>query len=171
MVSATTISRVTALCEPDLTQVPQAVLLTEGDVKISALHVVHPPVSEAYAFKFELGDKKIVFSGDTVYFPPLAEFAQGADYLIHEVLYVPALDALMSRRPNAERLKASIMSHHTRAEDVGRIATEAKAKTLVLNHFVPPDDKSMTPQIWADAVRPTFEGKIVVGHDLLELPF
>ena len=151
-------------------QVREGVLLSEEDVKVSALHVVHPPVTEAYAFKFELGGKKVVFSGDTAYFPPLAQFAQGADYLIHEVLYVPALDALMSRRPNAERLKASIMSHHTRAEDVGRIAAQAGAKTLVLNHFVPPDDKSMTTQIWADAVRPTFGGKIIVGKDLLQLP-
>lgn len=151
-------------------EIHEGVLLNEHDVRVSALRVVHPPVSETYAFKFELGGKKVVFSGDTAYFPPLADFAADADYLIHEVLYVPALDSLMSRRPNAERLKASIMSHHTKAEDVGRIATAAKAKTLVLNHFVPPDDKSMSPDIWANAVRPTFEGKIIVGKDLLRLP-
>jgi ribonuclease BN (tRNA processing enzyme) len=43
----------------------------------------------------------VVFSGDTSYFPPLAEFASGADYLVQKVLYGPALDALLSRRPNA----------------------------------------------------------------------
>jgi ribonuclease BN (tRNA processing enzyme) len=151
-------------------EVREGVLLSEGDVKVSALRVVHPPVTETYAFKFELAGKTVVFSGDTAYFPPLAQFAQGADYLIHEVLYAPALDALMSRRPNAERLKASILSHHTKAEDVGRIASAAKAKALVLNHFVPPDDKSLTPQVWTDAVRPSFDGKIIVGRDLLQLP-
>ena len=128
------------------------------------------PVTESYAFKFELGGKVVVFSGDTTYFPPLPEFAKGADYLVHEVLYGPALDALVSRRPNAATLKASILSHHTLAEDVGRIAASANVHTLVLNHFVPADDNSLTPQVWIDAVRKTFRGKIVVGKDMLQLP-
>jgi ribonuclease BN (tRNA processing enzyme) len=144
-------------------------VLSHDDVRVTALRVIHPPVAESYAFKFELGDKAVVFSGDTAFFPPLAEFAKGADYLVHEVLYAPALDALVKRRPNAEKLKASILSHHTRAEDVGRIAAMAKVKTLVLNHFVPPDDKALTPEIWRDAVRTTFGGNIVVGKDLLQL--
>jgi ribonuclease BN (tRNA processing enzyme) len=148
----------------------EGLVLSTKDMKVSALRNVHPPVKESYAFKFEFGGKIVVFSGDTSYFPPLAEFAKGADYLVHEVLYGPALDALVKRRPNAERLKASIMSHHTLAEDVGRIATQASAKTLILNHFVPGDDKSLTPKIWSDAVRATYSGEIVVGRDLLQLP-
>jgi len=144
-------------------------LLSQDDVRVTALRVVHPPVTESYAFKFELGPKKVVFSGDTIFFPALAEFANEADYLIHEVLYAPGVDALVAQRPNAETLKASIMSHHTEAEDVGRIATMANVKTLVLNHFVPSDGKTLTPEVWRDAVRKTFNGNIVVGRDLLQL--
>jgi ribonuclease BN (tRNA processing enzyme) len=145
-------------------------ILSTQDVRVTALRNVHPPVTESYALKFELGGKTVVFSGDTTFFPPLAEFARGADYLVHEVLYGPALDALVRRRPNADRLKASIMSHHTLAEDVGRIAALADVKTLVLNHFVPGDDKTLTPQMWSDAVHTTFTGNVVVGRDLLQLP-
>jgi ribonuclease BN (tRNA processing enzyme) len=148
----------------------EGLVLSHDDVRVTALKVVHPPVTESYAFKFELGDKMVVFSGDTAFFLPLADFAKGADYLVHEVLYAPGVDSLVSRRPNADRLKASIMSHHTRAEDVGRIAAMANVKTLVLNHFVPPDDKTITPDVWRDAVRTTFAGNIVVGSDLLQLP-
>jgi len=151
-------------------EIKEGLVLSHADVRVTALRVVHPPVTESYAFKFELADKMVVFSGDTAFFPPLADFARGADYLVHEVLYAPALDALVKRRPNAERLKASILSHHTRAEDVGRIAAMANVKTLVLNHFVPPDDKTLTPEIWTDAVHTTFGGNIVVGRDLLQLP-
>jgi ribonuclease BN (tRNA processing enzyme) len=148
----------------------EGLLLSRDDVRVTALQVIHPPVTESYAFKFELGDKTVVFSGDTAFFPPLAEFAKGADYLVHEVLYAPGVDALVSRRPNADKLKASILSHHTRAEDVGRIATMANVKMLVLNHFVPPDDRTLTPDVWSEAVRTTFGGKIIVGRDLLRLP-
>lgn len=145
-------------------------ILANADVKVSALRNIHPPIKESYALKFDFGAKTVVFSGDTTYFPPLAEFARGADYLVHEVLYGPALDAMVRRRANAGRLKASIMSHHTLAEDVGRIAAQAHVKTLVLNHFVPGDDRSLTPNKWSDAVRRTFSGEIVVGRDLLRLP-
>jgi len=148
----------------------EGLVLSHDDVRVSALRVIHPPVTESYAFKFELGGKTVVFSGDTAFFSPLGDFAKGADYLVHEVLYAPAVDALVSRRPNADKLKASILSHHTRAEDVGRIAAMANVKTLVLNHFVPPDDKALTPDVWSNAVRTTFGGNIVVGRDLLQLP-
>ena len=116
------------------------------------------------------GNKTIVFSGDTAYCPALAPFASDADYLVHEVMYVPAVEEMVKRRPNARKLKESILSHHTSAEDVGRIASAAKAKTLVLNHFVPSDDKSITEQVWINAVQSTFSGNIIVGKDLLELP-
>jgi ribonuclease BN (tRNA processing enzyme) len=161
---------------PDLRNLVSAHEYAEGpvfageSVKVTALRNVHPPVTESYALKFELGAKTIVFSGDTAYFPPLAEFARNADVLVHEVMYGPALDALVQKNPNAATLMAHLKASHTLAEDVGRIATQANVKMLVLNHFVPGDDKSVTPEVWAEAVRKTFAGNIVVGRDLLELP-
>jgi ribonuclease BN (tRNA processing enzyme) len=148
----------------------EGMVMRAPDVRVTALRNRHPPVAESYALKFELGGKTVVFSGDTAYFPPLADFARGADILVHEALYGPGLDAMVARRPNAERLKASILSHHTLAEDVGRIAARAQVKTLVLNHFVPGDDPSLTEKVWGDAVATTFQGRIVVGRDGLSLP-
>jgi len=85
-------------------------------------------------------------------------------------MYGPGIDKLVSRRPNASKLKASILSHHTLAEDVGRIADQAKVKCLVLNHFVPGDDASLTDDVWKTAVGKNFRGEIVVGKSFLELP-
>ena len=128
------------------------VFVGEG-VKVTALRNVHPPITESYALKFELGAKIIVFSGDTTYFPPLAEFAKGADVLVHEVMYGPALEALVQKNPNAATLMAHLKASHTLAEDVGRIAAAAEVKMLVLNHFVPGDDKSVTPDVWMMVMR------------------
>ena len=98
----------------------------------------------------------------------MSAFATDADYLIHEVMYSSAVDEMAKRRPNATKLIESIKSHHTSAEDVGRIAKAANVKNLVLNHFVPSDNKSLTDQVWIDAVRNTFAGNIIVGKDLLQ---
>lgn len=149
-------------------EIKEGILIANSDFEISCLKNVHPPVDGSYAFKFKLGKKIIVFSGDTTYCPALVTFAADADYLIHEVMYGPAVDEMAKRRPNATKLITSIKSHHTSAEDVGRIAKAANVKNLILNHFVPPDDKSLTDQVWVEAVRTTFPGTIIIGKDLLQ---
>ena len=160
---------------PDIRKLVISHEYTEGNLisnavfEVTAMKNIHPPVIESYALNFKLGEKKITFSGDTAYCPALEPFASKADYLVHEVMNVAAVEEMVKRRPNASKLKASILSHHTSAEDAGRIASAAKVKTLVLTHFVPSDDKSLTEQVWLDAVKTTFSGNIVVGKDLLQL--
>lgn len=146
----------------------EGVIISNADFEVDALKNNHPPIDESYALKFKLGKRTVVFSGDTAYCPALATFATGADYLIHEVMYGPAVEEMVKRRPNAVKLRASIMSHHTLAEDVGKIARDANVRNLILNHFVPPDDKTLTDQVWINAVRSNFSGNIIVGKDLLQ---
>ncbi|MEO8475272.1 MAG: MBL fold metallo-hydrolase, partial [Chryseolinea sp.] len=149
-------------------EIVEGILFTTDDFEISCIKNIHPPINDSFAYKFKLGTKMIVFSGDTTYYPALEKFAAGADYLVHEVMYGPAVDDIIKRRPNATKLIASIKSHHTLAEDVGRVAKAANPKNLVLNHFVPPDDNSLTDQVWLDAVKKTFDGNVIVGKDLLQ---
>src|SRR5436190_1015275 len=144
-------------------------VLAGDGVKITALRNLHPPITESFALKFEFPGKTIVFSGDTAYFPPLAEFARGADILVHEVMYAPAMEELMRRTPNAPTLLAHLKASHTLTDEVGRIASQAGVKKLVLNHLVPADDPGMTDQTWIDAVRTTWQGDLVVAHDLMEI--
>lgn len=145
-------------------------ILTAPGLKVSALRNRHPPIRESFALKFELPTKTVVFSGDTTYLPALAAFARGADYLVHEAMYPAAVARLAASRPNAGRLKDSILSHHTAVEDVGRIASLAQVKTLVLNHFVPGDDPDLTAEVWSNAAARHFAGAIAVGRPLLSLP-
>jgi ribonuclease BN (tRNA processing enzyme) len=147
----------------------QGLVMAADGVKVTALRNLHPPITESFALKFEFPGKTIVFSGDTAYFPPLAEFAKGADILVHEVMYAPAMEALMRRTPNAPTLLAHLKASHTLTDEVGRIATQAQVKTLVLSHLVPADDPSVTEQVWTDAVRESWKGDLIVGHDLMEI--
>jgi ribonuclease BN (tRNA processing enzyme) len=66
-------------------------------------------------------------------------------------------------------LRESILAHQTSAEDAGRVARRAGVKTLVLSHFVPPDDEAVTETLWRDAAAVHFRGRVVVGRDLLEV--
>ena len=110
-----------------------------------------------------------MISGDTAYAPELAEFAKGADVLVHEVMYLPGVDALVKRLPNAGRLREHLLAAHTLPDEVGKIAGQAGVKTLVLTHFVPGDDASITDEQWAADVGKYFKGRIIVGKDLMEI--
>jgi len=144
-------------------------VLANDDVKVSSCLVRHPPIANAYAYRFDAKDRSVVISGDTAYSPELAQFAKGADVLVHEVMYLPGVDALVKRLPNAKRLREHLMAAHTLPEDVGRVAAQAEVKTLVLSHFVPGDDASITDEQWAEGVRKNFKGRIIVGKDLMEI--
>lgn len=150
-------------------EIKPGVVLVNDDVKVSARLVPHPPIKEAYAYRFDAKDRSVVISGDTAYAPELAEFAKGADVLVHEVMYLPGIEALIKRLPNAKRLREHLMVAHTLPEDVGKIAAQAGVKTLVLTHFVPGDDASITDEQWSEGVRKHFKGEVIVGKDLMEI--
>jgi len=144
-------------------------VMRNDDVKVTSIQVVHPPITQSYAYRFDAQDRSIVISGDTAYAPKLAEFAKGAEVLIHEAMYLPAIDKLIQQNPNSKRLREHLLASHTSTEDVGRVAAQAGVKTLVLTHLVPGDDPSITDEQWSEGARKHFAGKIIVGKDLLEV--
>jgi ribonuclease BN (tRNA processing enzyme) len=53
--------------------------------------------------------------------------------------------------------------------DVGRVATEAGVKTLVLSHFVPADSPKVIDKDWIDGIRETWKGELVLAKDLMQI--
>ena len=144
-------------------------VMQDDNVKVTAFRTPHPPIADNFAYKFETLDGTIVFSSDTAFNPKLAEFAKGADVLVHEVLYEPAVDRLVIKTKNGATLKKHLMDSHTTTDDVGRIAAMAGVKVLVLSHFVPGDDPLVTDDNWTEGVKKHFGGRIIVAKDLMEL--
>jgi ribonuclease BN (tRNA processing enzyme) len=145
------------------------VVLQTSEVKVTAFRTPHPPIVDNFAYKFETPDGTIVFSSDTAYNPKLAEFAEGADVLVHECMYLPAIDRLVAKNKNSATLKKHLLESHTTTEDVGRVAAAAGVKVLVMSHFVPGDDPLVTDDNWTEGVKKNFSGKVIVAKDLMEL--
>jgi ribonuclease BN (tRNA processing enzyme) len=144
-------------------------VMRDENVSVTAALVHHPPVVPAFAYRFDAADRSIVISGDTTPSDKLIQLARGADVLVHEAMYPPALDRLVADVANARDLKRSILSHHTSAEDAGRVAQAARVKTLVLSHLVPAEDPLLSDQMWIDAASTHFRGRVILGKDLLEI--
>ena len=128
-------------------------VMQDEKVKVTAVLVRLPPVVPALGYRFDAADRSIVISGDTAPSDELVKLARGADVLVHEALHPLGVERLLARVPNAPNLQRHLVSHHTSAEDAGRIAQPAGVKTLVLSHLVPPDDPAITEEMWIDAAR------------------
>ena len=106
------------------------------NVKVSAILVEHPPVKPALAYRFDFKDRSIAFSGDTAPLEAVAKMATGADMLVHETMYVPAVEKYIKgqiaqgRPVKFEAFMAHMRADHTPSEDVGRIAQRPVSKRL-----------------------------------------
>ena len=110
-------------------------------MRVTACLVPHGPIKPAFAYRFDTAGRSIVISGDTGYSEALIDLARGADVLVHEAIYLPAIDRLLAKNPNAATLRSHLIEGHTTPEDAGRVATAAGVRHLVLSHLVPGDDR------------------------------
>jgi ribonuclease BN (tRNA processing enzyme) len=147
-------------------------VMQDDKVRISAAVVSHPPVTPALAYRFDFRDRSIAFSGDTARSDAVVRIARGADVLVHEAMYLPAVEQyakglIAQGRPlNFENFMAHMKADHTPVEDVGRIAHEAGVKTLVLSHLSPVID-GLDDDTWRAPAAKYFKGEILVGKDLM----
>lgn len=156
---------------PDIRELVSIAEFGEGDIfeqrglKVSALRVDHPPVTDCFALRFDHDGKSVVFSADTAFFPPLAGFAKNADILVHEAMLEEGIERLVARTGNGVRLREHLLASHSFAEEAGRIATEAAVKRLVLNHLIPADDPAIVEIDWEAAVRKSWVGDLTIARD------
>ena len=110
-----------------------------------------------------------MISGDTSRSSNLIALARGADVLVHEVLYLPAVDEIVGSAPEPARLKKHIIDSHTPLENVGKLAAEAGVKILVLSHFVPAETPLVPDDVWLRSAQAHFGGPVIVAKDLMKI--
>lgn len=143
---------------------------TIGEITVSALRNLHPPLVDSFALRFDGAGHSVVFSGDTAYFPPLAAFSQNADILVHEAMFAAGIDRLVARIGNGDdRLRKHMFASHTPIEDAGRIAMQAGVTCLAIHHMVPIDDPLIAPDDWKAGARVCWPGPLHIGTDGLRI--
>ena len=136
------------------------IVMQDENVKVTAALVDHPPVVPS-CYRFDSPDRSIVISGDTpsLGHPDRTRSRAPTFSSTRSTSMRAAVDRLVGGVANASRLKESIMSHHTSAEDAGRVAHDAGVKTLVLSHFVPADDADHATRCGSTRPETYFEAK------------
>ena len=151
--------------EVRVTEIEEGKILEAGGVTVSAFLVDHGPVKPAFGFRFDGGGRRVVVSGDTRPSENLVRWSQDVDCLIHECCDMATTGWFPGCGwPTLEEKIRDLQSYHTPPGEVGRVATDARAKTLVLSHLMPASE----PAELLAAARTQYAGPVVVGADLLE---
>lgn len=112
-------------------------------VRLSAFKVPHTDESVAYCV--ERNGRRMVYTGDTAYHAPLAEWAAACDVLLCECS-LPREMAVAS---------------HLTPEECGMLAAIARPRTLALTHLYPPVERVDVRALVAER----FHGAVVIATD------
>ena len=154
----------------------------DTNVKVTAAETTHfefhsgPAAGKhkSYAYRFETPDRVIVFTGDTGPNDALTNLAKDADLLLAEANSVEERmqDLIKSGQwqvmPPAQQagIRRQMTQGHLSTDDVGKLAAQARVKTVVLTHLTSKPDDDYTS--WVSDVKKYFSGQVLVAKDLME---
>lgn len=142
------------------TEVAEGVVYEAGGITITAFEVDHGGEDlAAYGYRIDYAGRSAVLSGDTTFNENLISHAQNADLLVHEVTHGMG-DGF--ERANLERIRRN----HTIPEDAGTVFSRTRPKLAAYTHLLLFGDA--TPHDLIPATRPTYDGPLVVGEDLMQ---
>lgn len=141
------------------------IVYDQDGVVVRAFAVDHGElIKPAVGYRVDYAGRSVLISGDTRYDENIARMGEGVDVLIHEV--VTGRPELYEQYPELIRIR----DHHTTPEEVGRIFAMAEPRLAVYTHLVnlsAPGIPVVNNEELVEATRTTYDGPLVVGHDLL----
>jgi ribonuclease BN (tRNA processing enzyme) len=158
----------------------------DANVKVTAAENTHfhfQPGSpgygkyKSYAYRFDAPDRSLVFTGDTGPSDAVVAMAKGADLLVSEI--TGSLDNYKEQQIKNGRWQAMtpeqqagalrhMAEEHLQPEEVGKMATRARVKAVLLTHLPATGNPKEDYKRFADQVRKEFAGPVQVANDLME---
>jgi len=140
---------------------------SDGTVTVKAMENSHytlmdkarAPGAQSLSYRFDMGGRSVVFTGDTGPVAGLAEFARGADVLVAEM--ATAADRAMVPPPVQRHMDVE----HLSPAQVGDLAAQAGVGKLVLSHVGKVSEADLAQ------VRAHYSGPVVLGQDLQTFAF
>jgi ribonuclease BN (tRNA processing enzyme) len=156
----------------------------DANIKVTAVENTHfniPANSpyhgkhKSYSYRFQTPDRVIVFTGDTGPSDAVTQLAKGADVLVSEVLSAEEIKQRRIKSGVWQKMgkdeQVAFMKHlteeHVTPEQVGKMATKAGVKMVVLTHLAFSGKDNDDYQRYVEQVGKEYKGKVVVANDLM----
>ena len=141
-------------------EIGPGVVYDSAGVRVTAFRVEHGTWREAYGYRIDTPTRSVVISGDTKPSENLVRAAAGADVLVHEVYPATRMAANVTE---STRWPAYMRDFHTSDVELGQLAARIRPKLLILSHII---RRGATDEELLAGVRKSYDGRVVVGHDL-----
>jgi ribonuclease BN (tRNA processing enzyme) len=160
------------------------VIYQDANIKVSAVENTHfgfhkgaaSGKHKSYSYRFETADRVIVFTGDTGVSDAVTDLAKGADLLVTET---SSFQDRMQRMIDSGQWQAMTPDEqagitrqatqgHMTLEIIGKMATSANVKTVVLSHLSERADGTDNYMPWVAEVKKYFSGQVLAAKDLME---
>lgn len=140
-----------------VSEIQPGVTHEDENFTIQAFRVTHGAWKEACGFKFTLGEKTIVISGDTTPCEELVKQAKGCDILVHEVCSDTGL------RKRSPEWQAYHRAYHTTGKQLGELCAQIQPKLLLPYHVLLFGEREET---LLKEIRDHYGGEVVIPKDL-----
>ena len=140
--------------------VQPGVVYQDSSVKVAAFLVNHGSWKQAFGYRIDTPDRRIVLSGDAAPSESVVDACNGCDLLLHEVYSEIGYNA------SDEPWRAYLRSFHTSTTELAALAARGKPKTLILYHqmyFGGPRD---TDARFIREIGARWNGRVVASRDL-----
>jgi ribonuclease BN (tRNA processing enzyme) len=137
------------------------IVFDDGIVQVTAVAVTHGRAVPALAYRFRTPDGSVAFSGDTAVNEDLIGLARGADILVHQVANL----GYLKRHGTDDAELARMAAPHTDVTQADGVAERARARELILSHYLPADPAAITDAERAQRAGHGFTGTTTAGRD------
>ncbi len=147
--------------KPEVTEVKPGDVVKGGKWTVTVGEASHvQPYLECYGYRLDSAEGSMCYSGDSgAVCPSMVELAKGVDVLIHMNHYRTGTE------PTA--IYRAVCGNHI---DTAEVAKRAGVKTLVLTHFLEQIDQPGVREEILREMMQIFDGNIIWGEDLMEIP-
>ena len=165
--------------------VEPGVVYQDANVKVTAVENTHfhfqpgtPPYGKykSYSYRFETPDRVVFFTGDTGPSEAVADLAKNADLFVTETTSPEEVVELFkkngtwqSKTPSEqEGFLRHMHEEHITPEDIGKMATKAGVKAVVLTHYGPSVNPDDDYQRLIDETKKYYSGPVTLAKDLMK---
>lgn len=147
-----------------------AIVLDDGDLKVTMFSVNHAPITPAVGYRFDYKGRSVVISGDTTKSDTVIKYSEDADLLVHEALAKHIVKQMEFRagsmgNSRIEKILFDIRDYHTSPVEAAEVANAANVKELVLYHLVPTPPNKIAEKVFMRGVSDVRSSGVTLGYD------
>ena len=126
---------------------------------------------KSFSYRFDVGARSIVYTGDTGPSTNVENMGKGADMLISEMIDVPATISAVRRFGNLDAATLSTMEehlshHHLTPVQVGEMAARMGVKSVVVTHLAGQSPAQDQVSGYGASIKTRFGGTVAIANDL-----